>query len=224
MIKRLPVHLDQYRSKNLSYVHLWKWVPSGLPSETAAIATALGRCIVDAPELRQKLVALLKTHDQQRLSEMSNTSEAIVLEATRALSRDGRERAYAREIAAEANRLLEARGETVRLSPEKVGHRLKSLGLRTRPLSQTGNGLTFDKATAAGIQQLAAVYMMEDTPAETENLHGSQATEKSRLRRLWRLWRFFEPAFRAAGRSRYNQFGMNDFIFWVSTSALCVNP
>jgi hypothetical protein len=179
MIERLPVHLDQYRTKNLRCVYRAKWVPSGLSSETAAIATALGRCIVDAPELLQNLVALLKAQDQQHLSELSNTTEAIVLEATRALSRDGREHAYAKEIAAEANRLLEARGETVRLSPEKVGHQLKRLGLRTHPLSQTGNGLTFDKATLARIQQLAAVYMMEDAPAETENLHGSQTTENN---------------------------------------------
>jgi hypothetical protein len=108
-----------------------------------------------------------------------NTIEAIVLEATRALSRNGREHAYVREIAVEVNRLLEARGETARLSPEKVGHRLKKLGLRTHPLSQTGNGLTFDKATLARIQQIAAVYMMEDTPVETENLHGSQTTENN---------------------------------------------
>jgi len=101
------------------------WVPSGLSSEAAAIATALGRCIVDAPELLEKLVALLKIQDQQRRSEMSNTPKAIVLEATRALSRDGRENAYAKEIAAEANRLLKVRGERAQLSPEKVGHQLK---------------------------------------------------------------------------------------------------
>jgi hypothetical protein len=180
MIERVPVHLDQYRNKNFSYVRHWTWVPSGLSSETAAIATALGRCIVDAPELRQKLVTLLKAQDQQRLSEMSDTSEAIVLEATRALSRDGREQAYAREIAVEVNRRLEARGETARLSPEKVGHRLRKLGLRTRPLSQTGNGLTFDKATVARIYELAAMYMvdvMEDRLAEAKNLHSSQTTE-----------------------------------------------
>lgn len=179
MIERLPVHLDQYRAKNLRNVHRAMWIASGLSSETAAIATALGRCMVDAPELLQKLVVLLKAQDQQHLSEMSNTTEAIVLEATRALSRDGREHTYVKEIAAEANRLLEARGEAVRLSPEKAGHRLKKLGLRTHPLSQTGNGLTFDKATLARIQQLAAVYMMEGTPAETENLHGSQTTENN---------------------------------------------
>jgi hypothetical protein len=110
MIERIPVHMEQYREKILNYVRHWTWVPSGLSSETAAIATALGRGILDAPEIRQKLVAVLKTRDQQRLTEMSNTSEAIVVEATRALSRDGRVHAYAREIAGEVNRLLEARG------------------------------------------------------------------------------------------------------------------
>jgi hypothetical protein len=65
----------------------------------------------------------------------------------------------------------------VRLNPEKVGYRLKKLGLRTRPLSQSGNGLTFDKATVAAIQQLAAVHVIEDMPAETENLHRPQALE-----------------------------------------------
>ena len=92
---------------------------------------------------------------------MSNTTEAVILEATLALSRDGREHAYAREIAAAANRLLEARGETARLSPEKVGTGLKGLGLRTRRLSQTGNGLMFDKATVAQIRELSAVYGVE---------------------------------------------------------------
>jgi hypothetical protein len=176
-IERMPGHLDQYRAKNLHHVRGWTIVPSGVSSEAAAIAAALGRCIVGAPELQEKIVALLKTHDQRRLFEMSETIEAVVVEATRALSRDGRKHAYVREITAEVNRLLEGRGETVRLSPEKVGHRLKKLGLRTRPLSQTGNGLTFDKATVVGIQQLAAVYVMEDIPAERENLHGPQAPE-----------------------------------------------
>jgi hypothetical protein len=110
---------------------------------------------------------------------MSNTTEAVVIEATLALSRDGRKHAYTREIAAAANLLFEARGEAARLSPELAGHSLKRLGLPTHRLSQTGNGLTFDKATVAQIQQLAAMYMMEDTPAETENLHGSQATENN---------------------------------------------
>jgi hypothetical protein len=175
--ERVPGHLGQYREKNLDHVRCWTIVPSGLSSERATIAAALGRCIVGAPELQEKIVALLKTHDKRRLFEMSDTIEAVVVEATRALSRDGRKHAYVREIAVEINRLLEARDETMRLNPEKIGHRLKKLGLRTRPLSQSGNGLTFDKATVAGIQQLASVYSMEDMPGENRDLHRPQALE-----------------------------------------------
>jgi hypothetical protein len=174
MIARIPVHLDQYRNKNFSFVRHWTWRPSGLSSETAVIGTALGRCIVDAPELQERLATLLQTRDQQHLSEMSNTTDAVVVEATRALSRDAREHAYCREIASKANDLFEARGETARMSPEKVGHAIKKLGLPTHRLSQTGNGLRFDKATVARIEQLAALYMvevMEDTSADIENLH-----------------------------------------------------
>jgi len=179
MIERLPVHLGQYRDRNLSSVSQWTWFPSGLSAETAAIATALGRCIVDAPELRQKLLALLKTEDKRHRSELSNTPDAVVLEATRKLSRDERKRAYSREIAEAANLLFEARGEAARLSAEQAGRSLKRLGLPTHPLSQTGNGLIFDKATVAQIDQLCAAYGMEDTPAEGENLHGSQTTENN---------------------------------------------
>jgi hypothetical protein len=175
-IGSVRAQLDQYRKTNLNNVKAGTWVPVGLSSETAAIATALGRGVVDAPELRQKLVALLKTLDQQHGSELSNTMEAIVVEGIQSLNHGGLERAYVREIAAEANRLLKVRGETARLSPEKVGHLMKRLGLCTRRLSQSGNGLTFDNATVAGIQQLAAMYIMEDMPAKTEPSDESQAT------------------------------------------------
>jgi len=177
-IDRLPVHLGQYREKNIDHVRRRTCVASGLSSETEAIAEALARCLVDAPELWQNLEALLGTQDAESLSEKSNTPEAIVVEATRALSREGREQAYAAEIATATNRLFEARGETVRLRPETVGHILKRLGLRTRPLSQKGHGLKFDKTTFAAIEQLAALYGMEDIPAKIENLHDLQDSEK----------------------------------------------
>jgi hypothetical protein len=102
-IERVPGHLKQYREENLGHVRCWTIVPPGLSSETAAIAAALGRCIVGAPELQKKIVALLKTHDRRRLFEMSDTIEAVVVEATRALSRDGRGHAYVREITGEVN-------------------------------------------------------------------------------------------------------------------------
>jgi len=180
-IEYIPVHLNQYREKNLYHVRRWPFIPFGLSSETAAIAAALGRCIVDQPKLQEKLVGLLKAQDQQHRSQTLGTAETVVVEAALALSRQGREHVYAREIAAEANRLLEVRGEGLKLSPEKVGHRLRKLGLLTRRLSQAGNGLVLDKATVAAIKQLAAMYVEEDMPADTENLHCSQAAEKKEV-------------------------------------------
>jgi hypothetical protein len=73
---------------------------------------------------------------------------------------------------------LQARGKGLKLSPEKVGHRLRTLGLPTRRLTQAGNGLILDKNTITDLQQLAVVYVQEDMLAETENLHRSQETEK----------------------------------------------
>jgi hypothetical protein len=180
----LPSYLSKYREKNLDYVRRQAFNPSDVPSETAAIAKALGSCIVDAPELQEKLVTLLKAHDQRHLSEKSDTAEAVVLEAALALSRQERQHVYVREIAVEANRLLEGRGESLKLSPEKVGHKLRKLGLPTRRLTKTGNGLVLDKTTVTMIQRLAAVYVGEDLLEQTENLHCSQQTENKEVEEI----------------------------------------
>jgi hypothetical protein len=172
MNKGIPTHLMQYRANNLDYVRGYSFTTTTLSSEAATIAAKFGVCVGKTPKLWNKLVYLLKTRDKERSFEMSNSAEAIVLEATRMLSSNDRECAYAREIAAEANRLLEARGEKARLSPEKVGHGLKKLGLCTQPLSQKGHGLRFNQASLARIQQLASMYGMEDVPLEAETLHG----------------------------------------------------
>jgi hypothetical protein len=63
------------------------------------------------------------------------------------------------------------------MRPETVGHILKRLGLRTRPLVQNRHGLKFDKATVAAIEQLASAYGMEDIPAKIESLLDLQDTE-----------------------------------------------
>jgi len=176
-IDHLPSYLETYREKNLDYVRRLAFSPSGVPSETAAIAKALGSCIVASPELQQKLVALLKAQDQRHLSQKLDTTEAVVVEAALALSRQERQHVYVREVAVEANRLLEGRGERLKLNPEKVGHKLRKLGLPTRRLTKTGNGLVLDKATVAEIQRVAAVYVGEDLLVEAENLHCAQVTE-----------------------------------------------
>jgi hypothetical protein len=173
-VQELQNELLNYRLRNLVRVYNSEFDASTLTSDTRAIANALGACVVDSPKLQSELISLLTPVENQRQADRSTGIEAVTLEATLALSRDGREHAYAHEIAAEANRLLEARGETARLRPENAGHQLKRIGLPTCRISQKGNGLIFDKATVARILELAAVYMvdvMEDMPADTENLH-----------------------------------------------------
>ena len=97
------------------------------------------------------------------------------------LIRQERERVFTSEIAAEANRLLELRGERQKLSPETVGRRLRNLGLRPHRLTNAGNGLTFDKATVTEIQRLAAMYVEEDLLSETENLPRPQTAENKKV-------------------------------------------
>ena len=177
MMAHLPLHLEHYRNNSLYHVARWSWIPSGMSSEMAIVGKELGSCILDAPELRKKLVALLKTQDNQRISEMSNSTDGVVLAATQALSHGGREAVYAREIAAEGNRSLESHGEKARLSPEKVGRTLNRLGLPTHAISQAGHGLIFNEATLARIEELAAMYGLEDPPVQPQNFHALQAAE-----------------------------------------------
>jgi hypothetical protein len=167
-IDNLRSRLNIYRKTNLDRVRRLEFRPSGMSSETAAIANALGSCIVNEPDLQQILVALLKTEDRQHLSQKADTAEAVVVEAALALCRQDRQHVYVKEIAVEANRLLEVRGAGLRFSPEKVGHKLRQLGLPTRRLTKAGNGLLVDKATVAGIQKLAVMYVGEDLLSEIE--------------------------------------------------------
>jgi hypothetical protein len=177
-IEHLPGHLAKYRESNLAQVCRLEFNPVGVSPETSAVAKALGSCLVDSPDLQAALVSILAPRDRQQISERLDTAEALIVEAVLALSRGGAHQLYAREIAVEVNRLIEVRGERSKLSPEKVGHRLRKLGLPTRRLSQTGNGLVMDKETRTRLQMLFTMYVREDQLAATENLHCPQATEK----------------------------------------------
>ncbi len=170
-IDALRNSLSEYRTANLEQVRCLEFNPSGLSAETHAIANALGSCIVDEPELQAELVALLRPQAGQQLADRSDSLEGLVVGAAIGLCHQGKDQIYAREIAAEANRLQDLRGENLRLGPEKVGHKLKKLGLFTRRLSQAGNGLLMDRPTTVLLHELAASYGREDWMDEKGNLH-----------------------------------------------------
>jgi hypothetical protein len=161
-IEGLRERILAYQTKHLGKVRSLEFNPRGLSPELTVIGNVLGSCIVGSPQLQTQLVALLKPQAQQQLADRSDSDEALVVGAALALSHKDKGELYVKEITAEVNRLLVLRGETRQLSPEKVGHKLKKVGLFTRRLSQAGNGLTLDQPTRKRLHELAAAYLGED--------------------------------------------------------------
>jgi hypothetical protein len=118
----LQARMVIYRNSNLSRVKALEFNPSGLSLEVTAVANALGSCLVNAPGLQTRLLDLLRPQDQEQIADRCDSIEAIVVAAALNLSHQQKEQVFVKEIAAEVNRLLEARGESMRLNPEKVGH------------------------------------------------------------------------------------------------------
>jgi hypothetical protein len=173
-----------YQTKHLGKVRSLEFNPRGLSPELTVIGNTLGSCIFEAPQLQTQLVALLRPQAQQQITDRSDSDEALVVGATLAFCHQGKGEVFAKEIAVEVNRLLEARGETRKLSPEKVGHKLKKMGLYTRRLSQAGNGLILDQVTKVRIHEVAVGYLGEDSIEEDENLHCPLCSKNELLREV----------------------------------------
>jgi hypothetical protein len=60
------------------------------------------------------------------------------------------------EIASEVNRILKGRGEKLQFSPEKVGHKLKKMGLFSQRVGAAGNGSLLDQTTQVLFHEVAA--------------------------------------------------------------------
>ena len=110
-------------------------------------------------------------HELDSTADRVDSLEALVASAALEVCHQGKDQVFVKEIAAVVNRLYELRGETLRVSPEKVGHRLKSIGLFTRTLSQAGKGLVMDAATKMRIHEVAIKYGMEVSRTMAENLN-----------------------------------------------------
>jgi hypothetical protein len=160
-----------YRLENLPAVVQSDFTVSGLTSELNAIATALGRCIVDAPDLRAELISLLWPYSEHQLAERRDSLGMLAVGAALSLCHQGKVQVLVGEISAEVNRRLAARGEKIQCSPEKVGHRLKKAGLLTRRLGAAGNGFLMDHATQVLLHQVAVAYGCVGLVEDKENLH-----------------------------------------------------
>jgi hypothetical protein len=142
-----------------------------LSSGVTSIANALGRCIVDAPDLQAELVTLLTPYSQQQFAERVDDLGTLAVGAALSLCHQGKTQVLVGEIAAEVNRVLKGRGERTQWSPEKVGHRLKKAGLLSRRLGAAGNGFVLDHVTQVLIHEVAASYGCVGLAEDKENLH-----------------------------------------------------
>jgi hypothetical protein len=160
----------EYYERNKTKVAGLEFNPSGLSPEGHAMANALGSCIVDDPQLQMELVSLMRPQDLQQSADRSDCLETLVAGAALTLCHQGKDEVFVREIAAEVNRVLKARGEILQFTPEKVGHKLKRIGLLTRRLSHAGNGLNLDQQTRIRIHEVATAHQGNDLIEKDENL------------------------------------------------------
>lgn len=181
MVKKIQYNLETYRTMNLDHISASEFDASSLPAEIRALANTLGAFIVDAPKLHKNLITLLSPMAEQSLADQTSSISAVVAEACRSLSHQDKLQLYVRDIAVEANRILDRHGEKLALSPEKVGHQLKSLGLNTRRLDKDGNGLRLDLATREAVHRVASMYLDGGSNHEAGNLHCPQCADNKQL-------------------------------------------
>ena len=144
---------------------------------------------MDAPQLQSELVTLVTPQNQQQIVDRSSSVEPIVAGVALAFCHQGKDEIDVKEIAAEVNRLLVARGETIQLSPEKVGHKLKKVGLLTRRWSQVGNGLILDQGTRIHIHEVAKAYCGRIRHRILKTSIARYARRMNALRTVCKKWR-----------------------------------
>jgi hypothetical protein len=154
--------LLMYRLKSYSHVRPPKLDVAGLTAPTQCLLHSLAACIVDDCELQAGLDPLLRQQDQEFQVERSSGLESVILEALLCCCHEvGRSSVRAAELAGVTNTLLAGRHESLQISPETVGRRLKSLGFRTEPIGSGGNGLWLLREVRATIHKLASEYGVE---------------------------------------------------------------
>jgi hypothetical protein len=171
MAQEMQNQLLRYRSEHLPEVSKLETCAANLSPDFNAIASALGECIVDAPDLQNELVSLLTPYSDQQIAERLDELGALAVGAALALCHQGKDQILINEIATEINRILKDRGERMQYSPEKVGHALKKAGLFSRRVSAAGNGFVLDHATQVRIHEVAANYGCVGLTDDNENLH-----------------------------------------------------
>jgi len=136
-----------YRMCNSARVRNSDFDLPSMHSENRVIARVLGSSVVNAPEIQAGVQSLLENREQRIREKQFTDYISVIIEVLLAECHD-RERGAVRvkEIAERAQAVLKGRGETMKLSPRKVGTVLDDLGL---PRSRNSRGFRIQLTATA---------------------------------------------------------------------------
>jgi hypothetical protein len=122
---------------------------------TRELAHNLGACVVDDPELAQRLSLLLDAQDEDVRTQRCTDIRYVIIEVILVLLHQ-RELSAVRveKIADLTNVLIRSRGEIVEHSAEEVGWKLRQLGLY-RHRDGTGKSLSLNRDTSRRVHEWA---------------------------------------------------------------------
>jgi hypothetical protein len=175
-VESLQNQLFSYSSFNCNRIKLLKVSPGQLQPEFDVIARRLGAVIINDAALQRRLVELLKGWSEDLRAERAGGIEGTVLTAVLNLSHENEAQAYAQEIAVATNQIRIGQGEPSKLTPEKVGHVLRKLGLLTRR-DMNGRRLVFDQSTQVLLHELCFEYDVLPAAPECGYCHKLQTPE-----------------------------------------------
>jgi hypothetical protein len=185
--KEFQAKLLMYRINNYAKVRPPNFHLVGFTAPTQNLARSLAACIVGDDQLQAGLLPLLHEQDQEFQVERKAGLESVILEALLSCCHEkGRTTVRAAKVAEIANMILAKRGESLQISPEVVGHRLRSLGFRTEPIGSSGKGLWLLGDVCGAIHKLAPEYGVQQDPVigcihcQTPRISPQKAKEEQR--------------------------------------------
>jgi hypothetical protein len=156
-VEEIRAQLLNYRLVNCEKVRRSEFDVADFTGPTRELVRALGACLIDGPDLRDRLVALLREQDEGVRIERS-TEMLPLLESLMVSCHERKPAVYVGGIAKTANEVLSLRGEWAMLTPKEVGHKLKLLGLHTIRLDAGARGLKLTREICARVHRLAKTY------------------------------------------------------------------
>lgn len=158
LIARVQNQLLTYRLRNHEKVRTSDFDVPEVAGSIRRLARTLGACIVDAPDLRARLVEELHMMDAATNLSQIEQIHSVLVEALLVCCHERRPSVHVAEIAKLANAIFSRQGEILQMKPREVGAKLRDLGFCTTKIDSGGRGLYLLKENCKRIHELARSY------------------------------------------------------------------